>query len=342
MTSILILDGGLGTTLERNHNRTFSSEKTPLWSSDLLVTDPSVLQACQQSFVDAGADIIETSTYQVSVKGFSDTKNDNYPNGIGKSDIPQFIERAVKIAESAESNKTDKHKIALSIGPYGACLIPSQEYSGNYGDLSEEGLKQWHEERLGLFSKIENAAKRVSFIAVETIPKVAEIKSLRRSLSNSTELNQIPYWVSCLYPNEDLNLPSGESADEALRAILVSDYGQTPWGVGINCTKVHKLKDLINEYIRTIETLLREGIIAEWPALVLYPDGTNGEVYNTTTQLWELPKDSNASNLDPWPVQVAKIVKVEQARGTWKAIVVGGCCCTDPYLISELRKQLSP
>jgi homocysteine S-methyltransferase len=33
--------------------------------------------------------------------------------------------------------------------------------------------------------------------------------------------------------------------------------------------------------------MIEAGDLENWPALVLYPDGTKGEAYNTSTRRWE-------------------------------------------------------
>jgi hypothetical protein len=38
-----------------------------------------------------------------------------------------------------------------------------------------------------------------------------------------------------------------------------------------------------------VDRAVKDGVVGTAPCLVLYPDGTNGEVYNTTTQVWEKP-----------------------------------------------------
>lgn len=80
MTSIQILDGGLGTSLQDQHGVTFDSS-TPLWSSHLLVSDPTTLLACQRNFITAGCDVLLTATYQVSIEGFARTKTPEFPDG---------------------------------------------------------------------------------------------------------------------------------------------------------------------------------------------------------------------------------------------------------------------
>ena len=321
--SILILDGGLGTALEQKYNVAFSPS-TPLWSSHLLVADPQTLLRCQRDFGCVPVDIILTATYQASIHGFAAT-------GIPAAQIPEYLDTAVDTAAAAGNGS-----VALSIGPYGACMLPSTEYSGAYDAShdSEDALYAWHKARMDLFCEIDDVAARVRYLSLETIPRTDEIRAMRRALAD-TPLRHMPFWMSCLYP-EDV-LPSGETADMALRAMFAGAL--QPWGVGINCTKVWKLDSLLRQYESTLSALVREGTVKEWPALVLYPDGTNGEVYNTETQVWELP-DGMEGNKVPWETQLADAVRATQRRGHWKQIIVGGCCMASADDIKRLRNVL--
>ncbi|UQC86027.1 homocysteine S-methyltransferase [Colletotrichum lupini] len=218
-SKVLILDGGLGTSLEDKYGIKFESATTPLWSTHLLVDGQDTLLACQKDFGDVPVDIILTATYQLSIHGFANTRTAQFPNGIDKANIGNFIQDAIRIAD--EAGRSQGSKTALSIGPYGACMIPGQEYSGAYDADHDtlEKLRDWHAERLQLFQSAAAFSSPVSYVAIETIPRTDEIKA------------------------------SYESA---------------------------------------VKELIQEGAVDAAPALILYPDGTNGEVYNTTTQklLW--------------------------------------------------------
>ena len=290
MASVSILDGGLGTSLEDQYGVKFDSGSTPLWSSHLLVSDPHILESCQRDFANAGIDVILTATYQVSIEGFGRTKTSKFPNGIPRDAIAPFIRKALEIAENARGRRNVK--VALSLGPYGACMIPGQEYSGLYDDAhnDEESLYQWHLERLRLFKNAdENLLQRIQFISFETLPRLDEVRAVRRALHDADI--EAPFWISCVFPREDDLLPDGSTVDDVVRAALSNDgRGNVPWGIGINCTKIHKLASLIKQFNVAAEKLVEGGL-----NFVLYPDGTNGEVYNTTTQTWDKLDDTEAA-----------------------------------------------
>lgn len=285
-TPIIFLDGGLGTSLEDKYGVKFSNKTTPLWSSDPLITAPETLLACQRDFGLAPVDVIETATYQISIHGFAATKTAKWPNGIDRASIPRFLKDAVDVADRARG-KPDA-KVALSLGPYGSTMVPGQEYSGAYDQdhNSEETLQAWWAERLSLFNG-DGIKDKISYVACETLPRLDEISAVRKAVANFTST---PCWIACVFPGEEDKLPDGSSIDQVVKAMLIPDPSKVqPWGIGINCTKIHKLESLIGKFEDAVTRLVQDGRLASWPALVLYPDGTNGEIYNTTTQKWELP-----------------------------------------------------
>ncbi|KAF4987117.1 hypothetical protein FDECE_15600 [Fusarium decemcellulare] len=338
-SKILILDGGLGTSLESKYSVSFS-RSTPLWSSHLLVSDPTTLLSCQSDFGAVPVDVLLTATYQVSIKGFADTRTEEFPNGVDRHTIPRFLNDAVDIAKQAVK---DNAQVALSYGPYGACLIPGQEYSGKYDAAhdSQDSLEVWHRERLGVFAETAGVSERVSHVALETIPRVDEIIAMRKALAATPALANLPYWTCCLSPGADLTLPDGSSIEAAVEAMLDRDVSaNVPWGIGINCTKVDKLDSLLQIFESTVARLVEQGKLSEWPSLVLYPDGTNGEVYNTTTQKWELPDDARDQKRSPWESLLESAVRTTESRGKWPVILVGGCCRAGSEDIKKLRDRL--
>ena len=62
----LVIDGGLSTQLERQG----CDVSGVLWTAQLLVESPATVMSAHQAFIDAGADIVITASYQVSRQGF--------------------------------------------------------------------------------------------------------------------------------------------------------------------------------------------------------------------------------------------------------------------------------
>lgn len=300
MTRIQILDGGLGTSLVDKYDVSFD-ETTPLWSTHLVVDGQDTLLSCQRDFVQAGVNILLTATYQTSIEGFAGTKSREYPEGIPKSAIGPYLSRAVDIAlEASRGHKNTK--IALSLGPYGACLIPGQEYSGKYDVAhdTEDLLYQWHRERLALFTETEDLMERLHMVAFETIPRADEIRAVRRAVSACGVI--LPFWISCVFPRDDDMLPDGSTIDQVVEAMLdPAVKGPVPWGIGINCTKLQKLPRLVRALESSVkQLLLLHNHTISAPSLALYPDGMNGKVYNANTKKWEVSDALINTQKDVW------------------------------------------
>ena len=60
------MDGGLATELERRGHDLGDA----LWSARILADDPGEIRAVHQAYLDAGARVVVTASYQVSREGF--------------------------------------------------------------------------------------------------------------------------------------------------------------------------------------------------------------------------------------------------------------------------------
>ena len=328
---LMLLDGGMGTTLEDQYGVVFSPD-TPLWSSHLLITSPSTLKQVHSAFVNAGAEIVLTATYQLSFDGFSKTQFNSVP--IPRVDAEHYMLSAVSIARSSFGQT---HGIvALSLGAYGAVMIPSTEYSGRYGSTTESDLISFHQDRLMLFVDHVEVWREVNLVAFETLPRLDEIRAVRRVASLIPRSQHRPYWISVVFSGNDDRLPDGASIPQIITALLSAEYDNRPFAIGINCTKIHKLRHLIIQFERAI---LHAGLL--FPILVLYPDGAGRQqVYNTELQKWTEADHASDASVQSWDEHMATIVNEVQNRHLWKSMMVGGCCKTTPSHIAKLRQRL--
>lgn len=318
---ILLLDGGLGTTLEDEHGAKFSAE-TPLWSSHYLVESTSTLKTVQQDFAEAGADIILTATYQTSFHGFKNTTVEK-KEGIDDQEARKYMLSAVKIARDAFNGRTGL--VALSLGAYGATTVPSTEYSGQYGTMTEVDLFDFHLERISVFKDSEQWTE-IELVAFETLPRINEVRAARRVMR---DIRDKEYWISCVFPNDDERLPDGTEFEELVRTLLEGE--SPPFAVGVNCTKLHKIPGLIRHFEDTADKL-----DMELPRLVVYPDGAGDKVYDTSLQQWT----GDGGDQVPWEEQVFNIVQAVRQRRAWRGIIVGGCCKTTPGHIKRLKDRM--
>lgn len=375
---IRFLDAGLGTTLESPpHHAKFRADSS-LWSSDFLITSPDTLSRVHKAFVHAGADVLLTATYQASLEGFAatrkipasksslTTKHDSVSGDgseaqghdtYGPQEAAALMRSAVPLAKQAITStypagtKGTSNGVALSLGAYGATMQPSTEYSGEYKPdkmQTVEGLVEWHGKRLRIFRDGEATWKDIDYVSFETLPVLQEVQAVRQVMAkcNNHPEHWKKWWISCVFPNDDLTLPDGSTATAVVEAMLQKSdprKGQRPWGIGINCTDIKKLNKLIFEYEATADRVVgHDTPRTQWPWLVTYPDGAQGSVYNTETQQWEIDPEMKAQGLQrPWHEELAEIITDTAERGRWQGILVGGCCKTTPDDIKKLRSRLA-
>ncbi|WWC86733.1 uncharacterized protein L201_001611 [Kwoniella dendrophila CBS 6074] len=227
---ITILDGGMGTTLEcLGHS--VSSE---LWGSELIFENPDIIQGIHQKYYEAGADLVETSTYQLTQNNLSSYLKSTSKEELSESEYERKSQGILKsavnlvynsIPSSSSSSSSEKKGVVFSCGPYGSTLKPGAEYSGlypkpfgpnsrerNYFQDSEieeeensiEKLSEFHLSKLLNIALNEEIWKKIEWIGFETIPLLYEIKSIRRCMK---KLNKI-------LRNKYSNIENNEGNDE--------------------------------------------------------------------------------------------------------------------------------
>ena len=243
----LLLDGGFATQLEAQN----CDVNHVLWSASLLRTNPDAIVAAHEAYLSAGAECIETASYQASYEGFASL-------GISSGQADEMMRLSIRLASKA--NKAGHAMIAASIGPYGAMLADGSEYKGNYG-VARSTLVGFHKSRLDLFDETE-----ADVLAVETIPSLEEAEVLAELLAECST----PSWVSFSCKDES-NICDGHSIAKA--AAIFKDHPKVV-AVGINCTQPQYAVSLI----KRIKQVLPEKHIVAYP--------NSGEIYNASTNSW--------------------------------------------------------
>ncbi len=164
-SKITVIDGGFSTQLARYVGSNIDGD--PLWSARFNAINPEAVINSHLDFLESGAEIILTNTYQASSEGYEEYLNLNYDESY------ELIKSTVKLAHiardkfiSAHPNVERKPLIFASIGPYGAHLHDGSEYTGSYEkNVSVQDIKKWHKIRIN--ACIEAG---VDGLAIETIP----------------------------------------------------------------------------------------------------------------------------------------------------------------------------
>ncbi|XP_009152100.1 homocysteine S-methyltransferase 1 [Brassica rapa] len=302
-----VVDGGFATQLEIHG----AAINDPLWSAVSLIKDPELIKRVHMEYLEAGADIVVTSSYQATIPGF-------LSRGLSMEESESLLQKSVKLAVEARDrfwdkvSKTSGHSynralVAASIGSYGAYLADGSEYSGSYGeDVSLDKLKDFHRRRIQVLVEASP-----DLLAFETIPNKLEAQACVELLEE--ENVQIPAWI-CFTSVDGENAPSGESFEECLETLNKSN---NICAVGINCAPPQFMDNLIRKFSKLTKK-----------AIVVYPN--SGEVWDGKAKKW-------------LPSQCFGDAEFEMFATKWRdlgAKLIGGCCRTTPSTIKAICRDL--
>ena len=267
-TQVFALDGGLSTALEAQG---FVVDGA-MWTGELLLTNPEAVTAAHRSFVDAGADIIITGSYQLSFEG-------GRRAGWTDDDVEQALRNSTTAARLAAKDDT---LVAASIGPFGAHRNDGSEFRGNYG-VADSAVRDYHDLRLDILLGTEP-----DLLAVETMPDLAEVRVLLELIESKNA--DMPFWVSFTV-TEPGAISGGGTFAEA--CALVEQYGNA-MAVGINCSPLSVIAPTLS------------GVDTDLP-FVVYPNA--GQTWDSDAMAWSgEPEFASASQVDEWVNLGARIV----------------------------------
>ncbi|WP_370618929.1 homocysteine S-methyltransferase [Mumia sp. Pv 4-285] len=296
----VVVDGALATELER-HGADISSA---LWSATLLRDDPALIARVHRDYLDAGADVLITASYQATVEGFERA-------GIDPAEAEALIASSVTLAREvrdtfvteqpdAFAKGRSRPLVAASIGPYGAALADGSEYRGDYG-VDVATLVAFHRDRLQLL-----ADAGPDLLACETVPSVVEAEALATLVDAEQERTGTPAWIT-FTARDAHRLSDGTPVREAAK--LAADHAFV--AIGINCTALEHIAPLVEAIAATTVV-----------PVVVYPN--SGETWDAGSRGW-----TGSSARGSW----ARWVREWRDAG---ASLIGGCCRTTPADVAEI------
>lgn len=293
--TVVVIDGGLVTQLEAQGIK----PDGVLWSAGLLQTEPAAIVDAHRAYLEAGAEIIISASYQASRAGFHQV-------GIDADEADALIASSVALARRAvEEFMTDhpgtfERYVAASIGPYGAVLNDGSEYRGHYG-VSRRVLRDFHRVRLSVLD-----AAGADLLACETIPSAEEAIVLGELLAEAST----PAWLtfSC---RDGEHLCGGARVDDVAREL---DLLGTLMAIGVNCTPPQHVTSLIGHLRRA----------APNTPIVVYPN--SGESFASRGKGWAGDRS------------LTDIVTHAREWHAAGASIIGGCCRVGPDEIRALSK----
>ena len=264
INKIKLLDGSMSFPLEQlGYNL-----KNKLWTGMALISDPDIIKNIHKDYINAGADYISTSTYQVS---YDRLQNMGYQS----SEIKKVFQKSVDLVKEAikESRSKKEIKIVGSFGPFASYDPNASEYVGKYNSSDDE-IKNFHLNNINIIEETD-----LDIILYETIPCLREIKVLSKVLSQTNK----EIWIS-ITCNENIEFRDGSSFKEACKIISQIEQITT---MGINC-----FSPLL------VEKALKELKKYSNKKTLVYPN--SGEKYNPKDKYWSGKNEFNNLMIKNW------------------------------------------
>lgn len=311
---IMILDGAMGTMIQRYNlgEEDYRGERFKDYhldikgNNDLLVlTRPGIIEEIHYQYLDAGADIIETNTFNAQAVSLADYEMQSLSYEMNVA--------AAKLAKQAADKYMQQHPgsekfVAGAIGPMNKTLSLSPDVNnpGYRAATFDEIAEAYYEQIRGLMDG------GVDILMVETIFDTLNSKAAIYAINKyfrDTKKERVPVMISGTITDASGRTLSGQT----LEAFMISILHSEPLSIGLNCS-------LGGEQMRPYVEELAQ--IA--PCYVsCYP---NAGLPNAMGEYDETPQGT------------ASIVGEFAAQG-WVNIV-GGCCGTTPDHIRAITNEM--
>ncbi|HYE53740.1 MAG TPA: homocysteine S-methyltransferase family protein [Chitinophagaceae bacterium] len=315
---ILIIDGAMGTMIQRYKltEADYRGERFKDWPSDLkgnndllCITRPDIIKAIHKEYLEAGADIIETNTFNAQRVSLGDYNMQELGYEINLA-AAKCAREAVNefLASSVRLQGEPGPFVAGALGPLNKTLSLSPDVNNpGYRALTfDEAVTAYYEQVKGL---VEGG---VDLLLIETIFDTLNAKAAIFAIKKyfrDTVQKQLPVMISGTITDASGRTLSGQT----LEAFYTSVMHAKPLSIGLNCALGAK------EMRPHIEELSQ--IAACYTSA--YP---NAGLPNAMGEYDEHPKDT-ANFIEEW----AKAGFVN---------IVGGCCGTTPDHIRHIAEHV--
>ena len=233
---ILIIDGAMGTMIQRHklEEKDYRGQRFADWPSDLkgnndllCLTQPDIIEGIHRQYLDAGADIIETNTFNAQVISMADYHMEALAFEINVA--------AARLAKKAASDYTarnpDKPRfVAGAIGPMNKTLSLSPDVNnpGFRAVSFDEVAAAYYEQVKGL---VEGGADLLLIETIfDTLNAKAAIFAIKKYFRDQGQ-KELPILISGTITDASGRTLSGQT----LEAFYVSVMHAKPLSIGLNC-----------------------------------------------------------------------------------------------------------
>jgi len=310
---ILILDGAMGTMLQ-NYNLTeddfrgdrFRNHDINLQGNNdiLSLTNPDIIENIHQTYLESGADIITTNTFNSISISQSNYNTDEHAYELNYTSV-SLARNAV---QNYKSRNPGKHRfVAGSLGPSSKSLsIPPVIDKPGYRDVTFDYIAEAY--KTAVNGMIDAG---VDILLVETVFDTLNAKAALFAISEvlSERSINIPIWISA-----SISHPGGRTlSGQTIEAFWHSIRHVNPICVGLNCGfGAANFKPYLSELSAIADT-----------AVSIHPNAG-------------LPDENG--NYDNTPQDMAEILNNYATDGLIN--IVGGCCGTNPEYIRAIADKV--
>ena len=312
---ILILDGAMGTMVqqyklqEEDYRGTlFATHPKFLKNNNdiLCLTRPEIIEAIHRQYLDAGADIIETNTFNATTISQEDF-------GLEQS-VPEINRAAARLArqaveEAMAGDPSRKRYVAGAIGPLNRTLSISR-------DVNDPGKREvtWGQVKNAYQEQVAALVEGgVDLLLVETTFDTLNLKAALFAIDEHFE--KLGYRLPVMASGTITDASGRTLTGQTTEAFWISISHAPLLSVGLNCALgPRELRPYIEELARISPIYVS-----------CYPNAG-------------LPDPLSPTGFPETPESLAPQLR-EWAELGWLNIV-GGCCGTTPAHIAELRRLL--
>ncbi len=306
---ILVLDGGMGTMIQDHklNEADFRGERFADWSVDLqgnndllVLTQPDIISGIHRAYLEAGADIIETNTFNATTIAMADYEMESISHEINR--VAAQLAREVADQVTAETPDQPRY-VAGVLGPTNrTCSISPDVNDPGFRNVSFDQLVEAYTESVdGL---IKGGA---DIILIETIFDTLNAKAAIFAVDQYFENNSmhLPVMISGTITDASGRTLSGQTTE----AFWNSVRHIKPVSIGLNCALGPKeLRQYVEELSRIADTY-----VSAHPNAGL-PNAFGG--------------------YDETPEQMATEIREWAQAGFLN--IIGGCCGTTPAHVKAM------
>ena len=306
---ILIIDGAMGTMIQRHmlSEADYRGERFKNWPSDLkgnndllVLTQPQIIKGIHIEYLNAGADIIETNTFNAQRVSLADYHMEDLAYEINLA--------AARIAKEAVKESGKTAWVAGAIGPMNKTLSLSPDVNNpGYRALTfDEVVNAYYEQVKGLVDG------DVDLLLIETIFDTLNAKAAIFAIKKFFRQN--PQREKEIMISGTITDASGRTlSGQTLEAFYTSVMHAKPLSIGLNCALGAKE---MRPHIEELSQIASCYVSA-------YP---NAGLPNAMGEYDELPEET-AHFIEEWATEGF-------------VNIVGGCCGTTPDHIRHIAEHV--